>query len=274
MSFPAVTDTTIYAAQVVRSDAALKLNRAATAVRHNVGHVRNSRGEWTGTLEDALTLVDFKGWRYAEQVAAYHAVLPVYVAAAAAVAELEVLYTGWSRFFLVQNTNGHIHSTMSCSTCFADTDFAWLPELSGLTETDAVEAYGEILCSVCFPSAPVAWTNGVAKVTLAAKAERAAAKAERDATKLAKALMPDGSDFGVEAYVSKNNGKTYYGTYLKTLVAARNWLINEYRNERYYGGGAALKGGDVARVIEAIANKTGKSAAEVEAAARKTSLKG
>lgn len=65
----------------------------------------------------------------------------------------------WSRFFLVNNTGGHIHSSLSCSTCHPTTSFSWLPELSGLTEKDAVDAHGAILCTVCFPSAPVEWTN-------------------------------------------------------------------------------------------------------------------
>ena len=60
----------------------------------------------------------------------------------------------------MQNHGGHIHSTMACSTCRPTTVFAWLPELSGLSEKDAVEAYGPLLCSVCFPSAPVEWTVG------------------------------------------------------------------------------------------------------------------
>lgn len=68
-------------------------------------------------------------------------------------------YTGWSRFFLVNNTGGHIHSSMSCQTCRFDTSFSWLPSLSGLSEKDAVDAHGAILCTVCFPSAPVEWTN-------------------------------------------------------------------------------------------------------------------
>lgn len=67
-------------------------------------------------------------------------------------------YTGWSRFFLV--TGGHIHSSMSCSTCYPTTLFGWLPQLSGLTEADAVAAHGPLLCSVCYPSAPVEWTVG------------------------------------------------------------------------------------------------------------------
>lgn len=78
---------------------------------------------------------------------------------------LEDLYEAkqWSRFFMVQNHGGHIHRDMSCSTCYATTSYGWLPTLSGLTEKDAVEAHGPLLCSVCFPTAPVEWTTGPAK---------------------------------------------------------------------------------------------------------------
>lgn len=63
----------------------------------------------------------------------------------------------WSRFFLVTNTNGHIHESMHCRTTFPTTRWSWLPALSGLTEADAVAAHGPRLCSVCFPTAPVEW---------------------------------------------------------------------------------------------------------------------
>lgn len=76
---------------------------------------------------------------------------------------------GWSRFFLVQASNGHIHSSMNCSTCYPTTQFGWLPEVSGQTEAEAVANYGAILCTVCFPSAPVEWTNKY-EVEAAAKA--------------------------------------------------------------------------------------------------------
>lgn len=69
----------------------------------------------------------------------------------------------WSRFFIVKANNGHIHSSMTCSTCNRNgqaTLFGWLPNLSGLTEKEAVDEHGTILCSVCFPSAPVEWTLG------------------------------------------------------------------------------------------------------------------
>lgn len=65
----------------------------------------------------------------------------------------------WSRFFIVPD--GHIHSSMHCSTCNKRglTSFSWLPDLSGKTEAKAVEDHGARLCTVCFPSAPVEWTN-------------------------------------------------------------------------------------------------------------------
>lgn len=70
----------------------------------------------------------------------------------------------WSRFFLVTSSaGGHIHRSTSCSTTRIRTGFAWLPDLSGLTEKDAVAAHGPLLCTVCYPSAPVEWTVGIAK---------------------------------------------------------------------------------------------------------------
>jgi hypothetical protein len=73
-------------------------------------------------------------------------------------------YGGWTRYFLVTNHDGHIHNTLNCSTCnrgrYRDTSFAWLTELSGLDYEAAVEEYGKILCSVCFPDAPTDYTEG------------------------------------------------------------------------------------------------------------------
>lgn len=68
----------------------------------------------------------------------------------------------WSRFYLVTNNGGHIHSSRSCSTCFPTTRFGWLPEYSGQDEAGAMEALANqahMLCSVCFPNAPVEWTK-------------------------------------------------------------------------------------------------------------------
>jgi hypothetical protein len=81
---------------------------------------------------------------------------------------LELVYRTrpWSRFFLVGG--GHIHSSMACKTCNRNgqrTSFEWRPELSGHTEAEAVASLGPLLCTVCFPSAPLNWTEGVKKET-------------------------------------------------------------------------------------------------------------
>jgi len=60
-------------------------------------------------------------------------------------------YKGWARFYLVQ----HIHSNVHCSSFRPTTVIGWLPEVSGLTEVEAVEIYGKQLCTICFKSAPV-----------------------------------------------------------------------------------------------------------------------
>lgn len=76
------------------------------------------------------------------------------------IARQEKKYTGWSRFFLVTSSSGHVHSSMTCHTCRPTTAYGWVPQLSGKTEAEAVALLGETLCSVCYPSAPVAWQGG------------------------------------------------------------------------------------------------------------------
>ena len=63
---------------------------------------------------------------------------------------------------------------MGCSTCHATTSYAPVVSLSALDEAAAVEALGETLCSVCFPTAPV---DGRPSKLTAAAARKLAAKA-------------------------------------------------------------------------------------------------
>src|SRR5580765_2744899 len=83
-------------------------------------------------------------------------------AAGKALADLDAIFTEyrWSRFFSVPN--GHVHANISSGECSRtpSTVHGWHPELSGLTEADAVAQLGPLLCSRCFPSAPVEWTVG------------------------------------------------------------------------------------------------------------------
>lgn len=62
---------------------------------------------------------------------------------------------GWNRAFLVANGNGHVHSSMGCSTCRPTTQYAWLTDYSGADEDAIVTAAGHRACTTCYPSAPV-----------------------------------------------------------------------------------------------------------------------
>ena len=97
---------------------------------------------------------------------------------------------GWTRFFHVTNTNGHVHNSMHCSSCFFDTQYAWRTDLSGLTEAEVVEREAYQACSVCMPIAPAvqkaAFKAHQAEKREAKKQEREAKAAEKAARKLAR----------------------------------------------------------------------------------------
>lgn len=87
--------------------------------------------------------------------------------------DLEILHSQhrWARFFLVPG--GHIHSGTQCAggTIRITTSVGWLPDLSGKPIADAVAAHGTILCTHCFPTAPVEWRVGPPKVEDPSKCE-------------------------------------------------------------------------------------------------------
>lgn len=85
-------------------------------------------------------------------------------AARALIDDHETAYTGWNRYFLVVSSDGLVHSTMKCSTCYETTRFAPLPSLSGASLDETVALVGSALCSTCYPLAPTDWADG-AKVT-------------------------------------------------------------------------------------------------------------
>lgn len=197
--------------------------------------------------------------RISEQQEAFE---EAFAAAQAAIGEVrahEQGYTGWSRFFLVRNTNGHIHSSMECSTCYETTQFWALPQLSGMTEADAVEDQGMILCSVCFPSAPSEWTTGVSKATLAERAARQAEKDARAAQKRAKQLFDDGRTLKVAHYS------------LGTIASAKSWLTDWYD---WNDGRAetdlhpAFQLDDLELVAAALAERLGETVEDTKAAAQ------
>ena len=92
----------------------------------------------------------------------------------------------WTRAFLVIASNGHVHSSMDCSTCFPTTRYQWLIQYSNDDEATIVEDAGKDACTICYPSAPAEVLNRPSRIVTADKVAKAAAKAERDAKKAAR----------------------------------------------------------------------------------------
>lgn len=166
---------------------------------------------------------------------------------------------GWDRAFLVQNTGGHVHSSMSCSTCNngeSATRFAWMTDYSGQTEEQIVEDAGERACTVCYPTAPAETLGRPTKMfgpdEMAAKAAadaKDALKAEKAAKAAEKAIVAvDGTPLREKA-----NG----GSVIKTLASARMRLTDyvDYRDFLKWGGNYDA---DINHLAEAIAAKEGK----------------
>lgn len=233
-----------------------KIGYAVDAVHRSAGDKTTTKfGKvWERTTAECVAIVPTDAWaqhQHAENVTRLQDARRLLADIEAQAYPMEQIYAlnPWSRFFLVKNNNGHIHSSMSCGTCFDTTEFGWLPTVSGKTEAEAVAEFGEILCTVCFPSAPVEWTNGVSKATKTEREAKAAAKAERAAAKLAKALLPDGSPLRV--------GRDS----LVSLRSAQMWLTDSFSWNRSYprdgfDSHPSYELADVRRVAEAVAAKT------------------
>jgi hypothetical protein len=118
---------------------------------------------------------------------------------------------GWFRAWLVDNTSGHVHSSMDCSTCYPTTEFVWLPEYSGRTEPELIADARSMACTVCFSSAPVDTRPGLieAPARKAARKQREAEKAVRDPAKKAKGITnPDGSELLIPSELKIRRGET------------------------------------------------------------------
>jgi hypothetical protein len=164
----------------------------------------------------------------------------------------------WTRYYLVNNSNGHVHTHKGCRTCFTTTQFIWLTDESGRSHEDLTGDAGELSCAECFPNLPAEIMARKTRIEDPAKRktrlEREAAKAERDAKKLAKALLPDGSPLRVEI--------RGWSEKFTTEVAARNWIIQELADgEMYMAHGrersAVIDDAAVEIILAALAAKHG-----------------
>jgi hypothetical protein len=174
---------------------------------------------------------------------------------------------GWTRVFLVTNENGHVHSSMNCSTCFPTTQFALVPALSGLSEDAIIDSIGDTACTVCYPTAPThpAWARSAA-ARVDEKAARRTAREEAAAARAAKRAAnaitaPDGSPL-----------TSWWGDRIDTVREARMELTDEA--EARLGGwanadNAAAQAEAAQRIADALAAKLDTTAAQELADAEK-----
>lgn len=188
---PIEFDTALYGVHIELAKAQNRLDMAFTVLHRTLGHTRKSRKDpWTvkqsvtaqpiyATDKDSLKLaIDMVDTINQEGTtpATYRTLsddVDMVIKYALEVAELELeinkydeIYIsrgGWSRYFSTEGTNFHFHDKLNCSSCHKNgikTRLNWNPELSGATEKEAVDKLGPRMCTICYPSAPVEWTNG------------------------------------------------------------------------------------------------------------------
>jgi len=141
-------------------------------------------------------------------------------------AALEALYTGWSRAYLVRNSNGHIHKHLNCSTCFPTTQYVWLTEMSGRDELEIAFLAGEKACTICYAHAPSAYFLRQCELedpeVVEARRVRQARKAEIEAKRLKTGIWnPDGTPLVVREYAFSK-----YKTEVKAERTAQSIAVN------------------------------------------------
>jgi hypothetical protein len=147
----------------------------------------------------------------------------------------------WTRAFLVINSNGHVHSSMDCNTCFSTTRYQWLIQYSNDDENTIVEDAGRDACTICYPSAPAEVLNRASRIVTADKVAKAKAKAERDAkreAKLAKEKANAPTKSGDFLYFKEGN---YTYSINTERSAVSKWFQLQWKVEvvtHYYDGTA------------------------------------
>jgi hypothetical protein len=185
---------------------------------------------------------------------------------------------GWTRAWKVTNTNGHVHSTMQCQTCYPTTEFGWLPQVSGMNEAEIVDLAGESACTVCYPTAPVAALGRPTRLWTAAEREaydtRKAEREARAAAKAAKSLSVDGAPvklvwtYETSGYVTQPDGTAKW---VPGGVERRAWKeLKTYRAaELFVVGGLAGTDSDhptrevLNEVVGLMATKRGVTVEEI-----------
>lgn len=184
---------------------------------------------------------------------------------------------GWTRFYMVDNDGGHLHSTTGCRTTYATTPWCWMTDMSGMTREEAVRAAGSHACLACFPehrefieaARPGRIETPNQRKTREEREAEAAKRAVKKADRAAKAITKvDGSplyQFDVPVRTNELVETTYQ---VKTEIAARRHVAQAAWDLLWYGTShpyAPAWRRTCVEFTEAIAAKTGEDLAELRA---------
>lgn len=166
-----------------------KLYEAADTKSLQHGNIARSLKKHEDAAGESQVMQEWRQTRIKDMMARLHDINAALTWIDDATAPLEAEFNArgrWSRYFLVRNSNGHVHRERSCSTCFRSTQYSWLIDLADCDEAAMVLQYGEMACTVCFPNAPTlkGWGDYVDVDKEARKAERAAKKAAKEASQV------------------------------------------------------------------------------------------
>lgn len=144
---------------------------------------------------------------------------------------------GWTRYYLVDSHDGHVHSSTGCSSCFPTTAFYWLTSESGKTAEQIVTEAQAQACTVCFPWAPVTDKRGSYRTPSQAQAEaRAAEKAAKAAAKKAAEITtPDGGELYAARTRWNSNGALQNDDRLRTEASAWRRALSDSEALAFYG---------------------------------------
>lgn len=246
-STPRQHDEKTAALHIELAGAEARLTRSITMAHHAAKDRKRTDGRrlvWGMTDAEALADVEAAADAHPADEAIHGSTHPVnvlraYVSAGLAVHNLSEeiralseIYAEapWNRYFLVTNSNGHVHRGMGCSTCFPTTEYAWLVELADCDEAAMIEEFGEKACTVCFPDAPAnPKFHAPGRRDREAQTARDAEKAEKLAAKYAKKLHDD------QVFVVQEDARC--SERITTVAACLEVLRREVEFRDYYGKG-------------------------------------
>lgn len=146
----------------------------------------------------------------------------------------------WNRYSVVPG--GHIHTNgRACHTLRPSTTVLWAHPVSGDTVDDAIATYGTVLCTHCFPEAPVEQTGG--KVLTDADgnpltlAQAQAIKDAKEAEKAAKLAAKN-----AKAVFDPATGELVQGPDLREIKTERSLVTAIVDTLAWYGRGDSWGG--------------------------------